>query len=109
MSLRDLKWSPKEKKIARAAFNKAYLNEMNSIRHELYRKVMNIKESQDVWKIHDYLTEERKQVDGKYDYRYSVLIYVFGRLLREGHIMRDDLIGLSQEKIEAIERLSDIN
>ena len=31
MSIRDFNWSPKEKKIARAAFDKAYKKEMNEI------------------------------------------------------------------------------
>jgi hypothetical protein len=32
-----------------------------------------IKEPTDVWELEHYLTERRKQIDRKYDYRYSQL------------------------------------
>jgi len=40
----------------------------------------------------------------KYDYRYSVLIGVFARLLYEGWLSEQDLAGLSPEKLELIRR-----
>ncbi len=40
--------------------------------------------SVEVWQVHDFLSEKRDEVDRKYDYRYSVLISMFGRLLHEG-------------------------
>jgi len=60
----------------------------------------------DIWAIHDYLTEQRRTIDGKYDYRYSQLIVVFGRLLRESWIDDKDLEGLSEEKLNAIHRIA---
>jgi hypothetical protein len=48
------------------------------------------------------LASRRKQIDQKYDYRYSVLLMVFGCLLREGSIDENDLAGLSQDKLEMI-------
>ena len=39
----------------------------------------------------------------KYDYRYSVLISVFARLLTEGWLKKGDLEGLDADKIEQIE------
>lgn len=55
--------------------------------------------------IHDFLTEKRNEVDEKYDYRYSVLILVFARLLREGWIELDDLKGLDENKITKIKKM----
>src|SRR2546422_6074746 len=40
----------------------------------------------------------------KYDYRYSVLISVFGRLLHEGWLNETDLTGISPEKLQLIQR-----
>ena len=104
--MREFNWSPIEKKIARGAFEKAYQNEMTEIKNELLEKVNKIEDLQYIWKIHDYLSHRRKEVDRKYDYRYSVLIIVFGRLLNEGHIEEKDLEGLSIDKINAIKALS---
>jgi hypothetical protein len=108
MSFRDLKWSSREKKIARAAYDKAYKIEMRRIQEAVYEKTKNFKEGNDVWRLHDYITQKRREIDEKYDYRYSVLIFVLGRLLREGLISDEDLEGLSQDKVTMIRRVLEI-
>ena len=45
-----------------------------------------IQESSDLWELESYLTQRRKEIDRKYDYRYSQLRHVFGRLLYEGRL-----------------------
>lgn len=68
----------------------------------------NFKEENDAWRLHDYLTRKRREVDAKYDYRYSVLIVVLARLLGEGLINDEDLEGLSEDKIARIRRFLEI-
>ena len=63
-------------------------------------------EPADLWRIHDYLTEQRDRTDKKYDYRYSVLPVVFARLLKEGWLAEADLMGLSADKLEVIKYLA---
>lgn len=106
MSLRDFIWSPEEKKIARAAFNKAYQTEMNKVKDELVKRVNGIDDLEKIWSINNYLTKRLKEINEKYDYRYSVLLMVFVRLLNEGFIEEKDLEGLSEDKLEAIKILS---
>lgn len=106
MSTRDFNWSPEEKKIARAAFDKAYQKEMTGIKNELGKRIKNLDDLQKVWSIHDYLNKRRNEIDRKYDYRYSVLINVFVRLLSEGYIEEKDLEGLSEDKLNAIKFLT---
>ncbi|MBI4228112.1 MAG: hypothetical protein HY693_00175 [Deltaproteobacteria bacterium] len=108
MSLRDLKWSTREKKIARAAYEKAYKAEMQQIHEAVYKKVKDFRDENDVWRLHDYLTRKRREVDEKYDYRYSVLIFVLGRVLREGLISDEDVEGLSHDKVAIIRRFLEI-
>ena len=103
-----MKWSSVEKKIARAAFDKAYKLEMRRFQEAICEKTKNFKEGNDFWRLHDYMTRKRREVDKKYDYRYSVLIFVFARLLREGLIVEKDLEGLSQDKVTMIRRVSEI-
>ena len=103
---RELKWSKAEKEIARRAFDAAYLRECGEIKSKLSKMVDGVTESWDLWRIHDYLTEQRKKTDAKYDYRYSVLPLVFGRLLKEGWLKDSDLEGLSDDKIEVIHRVA---
>ena len=78
----DAKWSQKEKSISRAAFDKAYKNECNNIIETVKNRARNLSEPKEIWGLEDYLYEKRKEIDNKYDYRYSVLIPVFGRLVK---------------------------
>ncbi|MCI0389105.1 MAG: hypothetical protein MOB07_10135 [Acidobacteria bacterium] len=77
-------WSKSEKTIARRAFDLAYERESAGLADEVRRRAGRIASLDDVWEIHDFLRSKRKEFDGKYDFRYSELIFVFARLLIEG-------------------------
>ncbi len=49
-----------------------------------------------------YLTQRRKDIDCKYEFRSSRLTRVFGTLLFEGRVTEEELHGLGQEKMKAI-------
>ena len=98
----DFKWSEAEKKVARRAFNSALKRECAAVMEKLKSLAAKAERPDDIWAIHDYLTAQRKAIDGKYDYRYSQLIIVFGRLLRENWIEDKDLEGLGEEKLQSI-------
>jgi hypothetical protein len=66
------------------------------------RSAAKIHEPSDLWELEDYLCERRKQINEKYDYRYSVLPTVFGILLREGRLTEQDLDGLGEDKLRFI-------
>jgi len=104
--MENLAWSKKEKQITRQAFNKAYEKETKYLYNRTKEMVSTSKSPEDIWELHDFLTEKRKEVDNKYDYRYSVLIFALGRLISEGWITKDDLKGLGQEKINKIEQVA---
>ncbi len=87
--MRDMKWSDTEKKAARKAFDAVYMRECNDIISRLKDMVLKALAPEDIWKLHDYLMHRRREIEQKYDYRYSELILVFGRLLREGERHRD--------------------
>jgi hypothetical protein len=102
----NFNWSKSEKAVARNAFNEAYQRECRTIAAKLKEMAASIKEPADIWRIHDYLSEERKRTDFKYDYRYSVLISVFANLFNEGWLQESDLAGLQEDKIERIKMLA---
>ena len=95
-------WSKGEKAIARRAFEQAYERECTALAGEVRRRAIRIKEPSDMWALHDLLTRERKTTDEKFDYRYSVLIFVFARLIREGLLDEAELAGLAEEKLAKI-------
>ena len=100
-------WSKKEKAIARRAFENAYEKECKDLINQIQKRTSGVKDSADIWRLHDFLTKKRKEIDGKYDYRYSVLILVFARLMQEGWLTVDEIEGLSEDKISKIRHLAE--
>jgi hypothetical protein len=103
-----LKWSKTEKLAAKRAFETAYSRECEAITAKLQEMIASIKGSADIWRIHDYLTEQREKTDHKYDYRYSILIRVFARLMKEGWLREADFDGLQDDKIDKIKSLASL-
>ena len=56
--------------------------------------------------LEEYLTQRRKEIDRKYDYRYSHLTQVFGRLLYETRVSEEELRGFSEDKLKTIRSLA---
>jgi hypothetical protein len=100
--VRDLKWSHTEKQIARKAFELALDREFRSVIRRAKDMAGQIEQPTDLWDLEHYLTESRKRIDRTYDYRYSVLTDVFGRLVREGRLSEDELQGLGEDKLQSI-------
>lgn len=106
VNLRDLKWSKSEKETARWAFEAAYERECAAVKKRLKDMIGAASEAMDLWRIHDYLSEQRARIDEKYDYRYSVLPFLFARLLSERWLTEADLQGLADDKTEAIKHIA---
>jgi len=102
------KWSQSEKTVARRAFHMALDRELENVILEAKSRAAKIDEPSELWDLESWLTKRRREIDKKYDYRYSVLPLVFAHLLREGRLTEDDLHGLGQEKLDFIRRASAI-
>jgi len=100
-------WSKSEKAIARTAFDAALKRELQDVMRKTKQMANQIKEPADVWELEHYLTERRKEIDRKYDYRYSQLTHVFGRLLYEGRVSEEELSGLREDKLKPIRSLAE--
>jgi hypothetical protein len=98
----DETWAPTEKKLARIAFDKAFERQCAAITQEARRILDSTTAPPDIFRVQEYLTEQRRIVDRLYDYRYSRLLEVFGRLLSDGWVRESDLNGLQPEKITKI-------
>jgi hypothetical protein len=61
-----------------------------------------------LWELESWLGERRREIDRKFDYRYSVLPHVFGALLSEGRISESDLQGLHSEKMQMIRHIAEM-
>ena len=98
----QLRWSDAEKKVARRAFERALQRQCATILRNVRSMAAKAASPPELWDIHDYLSQRRRQVDAVYDYRYSRLLEVFSALLRDGWLHEDDLGGLSADKAAQI-------
>ncbi len=108
MQVTDTDWSKTEKKIAQAAFDQAYQREIAALIQQVREGAGTIASLEDLWQLHDFLSARRHEIDGKYDYRYSVLIFVFSRLIREGWLQVEELTGLAPDKLTKITVLANM-
>src|SRR6266567_8459846 len=95
-------WSRSEKAIARTAFDAALGRELHELIQQAKKMASQIQQSSDLWDLEHYLTQRRKEIDCKYDYRYSQLTQVFGRLLYEKRLREEELRGLREDKLKSI-------
>ena len=99
-------WSKSERLIARKAFDAALGRELHELIQKAKQRANEIQQSSDLWDLEHYLTQRRKEIDRKYDYRYSRLTHVFGRLLHENRLSEEELRGLGEDKLKSIRSLA---
>lgn len=104
--MRKFDWSATEKKIARKAFDSAVQAELHAFILEFKAKASSVQDVESVWKIRDWVDKRQREIDAEYDYRYSQLIFVFARLVKNGKLNLANLSGLSDEKIQEIKHIS---
>jgi hypothetical protein len=102
--MRDLKWSSTEKAIARRSFDRALQRELAAAIQSTKEMAEKIRQASEVWELEHHLTQLRKEIDRKYEYKYSTLILLFADLVREGKLDSEDLRGLSEDKLRYIRR-----
>src|SRR5450432_3950662 len=95
-------WSRSEKAVARKAFDAALGLELHEVIQEAKRMANQIQKSSALWDLEHHLTQRRKEIDRKYDFRGSRLTDVLGRLLYENRLGEEELRGLPEEKMKSI-------
>src|ERR1017187_3546332 len=101
-TMRELKWSSTEKAIARRCFDRALRQELHVAIQSTKETAAKIRQASELWELEHHLTQLRKEIDRKYEYKHSTLILVFADLVREGKLDPDDLRGLSEDKLRYI-------
>ena len=97
------KWTKSQKAHARELFDLALSREYD----DLIKTVNStkIETPEEVWDLHDMLGKKRKELNGKYDYRYSQLIFVFAQLVRGGYLTLEELEPIGEEKLKQIDNM----
>ena len=58
-----------------------------------------IRKASELWEPENHLTQLRKEIDRKYEYKYSTLVLFFADLVREGRLAAEDSRGVSEDKL----------
>ena len=103
--MEHLKWSESEKRLSRRVYEAALEAELAQVMAEFKSKAAAVETPEEMWGLEGHLAQQRRDIQGKYDYRYSQLLFVFGRLVREGRVQIEQLQGFSEEKLSYIERI----
>ena len=104
----DFSWTPGEKKLARKVFDKAVQSELVGFISQFKAKASAVESIESIWVIRDWLDHRAREIDTEYDFRYSQLIIVFANLVRTGRLDLNELTGLSEEKMLAIKKMSEL-
>jgi len=99
-------WSSDEQTIAKHAFDLAYGRETETLIHALRNRFGSMASVDAVWDLHDFLSGKRHEMDGRYDFRFATLLFVFANLVKDGLLSLEDLQGLSADKIAKISAMS---
>ncbi|MBS0561701.1 MAG: hypothetical protein JSR21_16750 [Proteobacteria bacterium] len=91
--------------MARRAYDAALEKALAAVMAEFKARAAAAATPADMWDIEDYLRARRREIDELSDYRYSRLLFVFARLIRDGHLDEAGLAGLSEEKRMEIRHL----
>ena len=94
--------SRSEKTVARALFDAALKQELLEVMQEAKQKANQIKEPADVWELEHCLTQRRKDIDCKYEFRPSRLTWVLRTLLSKRRISEQEPRGLREDKMKVI-------
>ena len=99
-SASDVTWSRAEKAVARRAYDAALERELREVMEDVGQRASRIRQASDVWDLEQYLTQRRKKIDRKYQFRSSHLTQVLGELLHEKRISERELRGLREDKLK---------
>ena len=106
MQVSEAEWTDSEKKIARSAFDNAYEREIEALLKQVQEQASTVVDLDNLWQLHDFLSAKRYEVEGKYDFQYSVLLFVFAGLIKDGWLHLNELEGLDKDKLSKVIVLS---
>lgn len=108
MQLDKTQLSTQEREIARTALEVAYRRETDSLVKLVCEKASKVGHIDDIWRLNDFLSARRFDLDGKYDDREEEILFALARLVKEGWLTNDDLIGFEPAKLSKINALTRI-
>lgn len=99
-------WTAEEQDLARRVFELAQHREVAALIDALRHQASALSCSEDIWRLHDFLSIQRHAFEGRAEFRLNGLLFVFADYVREGRASLEDLQGLSAEKLAKISAMA---
>jgi hypothetical protein len=101
-----LVWTPQEQEIAREAFETAQGRAISTLVDKVQRHATGLSSVDSIWQLHDFLSTQRFDMEGRFDFRLEGILFVFAGFVKDGLLSLEDLQGLDAEKQAKIKAMS---
>lgn len=91
-------WTAEEAKLARVVFERALSREVEALIATLRQETTGLRDREDVWRLHDFLSIRRHAMEGRAAFDLAGLLFVFAAFVREGLVGLEEIEGLSADK-----------
>jgi hypothetical protein len=99
-------WTPQEQAIAREAFDRAHGRAIHALIHKVKGHASGLGTLDALWQLHDFLSTQRHDMEGRFDFRLEGILFVFASFVKDGLLSVEELNGLETEKIAKIKAMA---
>jgi hypothetical protein len=99
-------WTPQEQAIAREAFQRAQGRAVSALISKVQGHAARVGSVEALWQLHDFLSTQRHDMEGRFDFRLEGILFVFASFVKDGLLGVEELEGLEPEKLAKIRAMS---
>lgn len=99
-------WTQDELSIARTAFETGKQRSIEALIKTLQDSVESLATPESIWSLHDYLSTERYQYEGRSDFDTSNILFTLADMIKQQLISLENLNGLDQKKLSKVKAMS---
>ena len=99
-------WTLEEQTVARHAFELGKHRSITALITTLQEQSSKLDSPESVWRLHDYLSTERYQYEGRAEFDEGNVLFVLADMIKQQLIALDNLEGLDQMKLSKIKAMS---
>lgn len=104
----ESQWTIQESSLVKAALTTARSREVETLVQVVRQQSSEITSLEDLWQLNDFLSARRFDLDGKYDdsENEEEILFVLAKLIKDGWLRSQDLVGLEASKLSKIAALA---
>ncbi|MFN6337714.1 MAG: hypothetical protein ACK41W_03150 [Cyanobacteriota bacterium] len=99
-------WTAQEQEIAREAFERAQGRAVSELIRKVQGHASGVGSVEALWQLHDFLSTQRHDMEGRFDFRLEGILFVFASFVKDGLLAVEELDGLEGEKLAKIKAMA---